>query len=77
LERFYFFLAIFSLPFSFALQRRFLKLEVALPEHFKSLKMKHKWLRSKEMIGERLVIGDGHFYPNLISLPLALRLVFF
>jgi hypothetical protein len=33
----------FITPFSFALQRWFLELKVALPEHLKSLKMKHRW----------------------------------
>jgi hypothetical protein len=51
-------LLFFHYSFSFALQTWFLELEVALPWHFKSVKMKHRWQRSKE------VIGDGQFYPS-------------
>jgi hypothetical protein len=44
----------------------FLELEVALPKHFKSLKMKHKWRWSKEMFGDRVVIGDRKIYPTSV-----------
>jgi hypothetical protein len=26
--------------------------------------MKHRWWRSKEVIGDRVVVGDGQFYPT-------------
>jgi len=26
--------------------------------------MKHRWRRSREMFGHRVVIDDGQFYPN-------------
>jgi hypothetical protein len=41
LKSIFFFLLFFHYSFSFALQRGFLELELALPEHFKSIKMKH------------------------------------
>jgi hypothetical protein len=27
--------------------------------------MKRRWWRSKEVIGEKVMIGDGQFYPNI------------
>jgi hypothetical protein len=63
---FFFSLLFFHYSFFFALQRWFLKLEVELPQHFKSLKVKHRWQRSKELISDRVVIDDGQFYGNVL-----------
>jgi hypothetical protein len=60
LESFFIFpLLFFHHSFFFALQKWFLKLEVMLSWHFKSLKMKHKWQRSpKELM-------SNSFFPKL------------
>ncbi len=58
LKSLFFFLLFFHYSFSFAFRRWFLKLKVVLPYHFKSLKMKHRWLKkSKKMISDRVVIN--------------------
>jgi hypothetical protein len=62
LKRLFFFLLAFHYSFSFALQRWFPKLEVALPYDFKSLKMKQRWQASKKVFSDRVVIDDGQFY---------------
>jgi hypothetical protein len=67
LESLFFFMLFFHYSFSFALQRWFLELDAALPQHFKSIKMKHKWWRSKKVISDSVVIGDWQFYPTLSS----------
>jgi len=61
LESLFLFLFFFHYSFSFAFQRSFLKLEVAFPWHFKSLKMKHIWWKSKEMIDDKVIFGDEQF----------------
>jgi hypothetical protein len=50
---------------SFAFQRWFVELKKALLWHFKSLKMEKNWERFAKVIGDRLVINDGPFYPNM------------
>jgi len=62
-----FFLLYSHYSFSFAFQRFFLELEVAFPYHFKLLKMKHKWWRSKEVIDDTIIIGDEQFYPTKVK----------
>ncbi len=57
----------FIILFYFALQTWFLELEVMLPWHLKTLKMKRRWGRSKEVFCDKVVIGDGQSYPNAVQ----------
>jgi hypothetical protein len=62
-----FFLVIFfHYSFSFTFQRWFLELEVALPLHFKSLKMKHIWWSYKSVFGHKHAIDNGPIYLNTL-----------
>ncbi len=67
LENLFLFLLFFHYSFSFAFEKKILELEVAFPYHFKSLKMKQKWWRSKEVINYKVVIGAEQFYPTKVK----------
>jgi hypothetical protein len=54
----------FFTPFHLHFKDFFLK---PFPNHFKSLKMKHKWWRSKEVIDVRVIIGDEQLYPTKVK----------
>ncbi len=58
---FFFFLLFFHYSFCFAFWRWFLELEASLPQHFKSLKIKHKWPRCKEVFLKLEVSLPQHF----------------
>jgi hypothetical protein len=49
LKSLFFFWLFFHYSFSFALRRWFLELDVVLSQHFKPLKMKHRWQRSRSV----------------------------